>query len=58
VYVCGVSVCMVCEILSVCVCVYLCMYIRLHEGGVCMCVVCQFVWCVSVCVCVCVNVVG
>jgi hypothetical protein len=54
VYVCGVSVCVLCE--CVYVCVYCFMYVGVYEGGLCMCVVCQFVWCVSLRVCVCVLV--
>ena len=54
-YVCGVSVCVVCDCLSVCVCVYWCTYVRVHEGcvyvfGVSVCVVCEFV-CMCVCAC-------
>ena len=45
-YVCGVPVCVFYE--CVYLCVYWCMYVRVYEGGVRMCVVCQFVWCVSV----------
>ena len=41
-----VSVC------GLCVSLYWCKYVQVYEGGVCMCVVCQFVCCVSVCVCV------
>ena len=61
VYVCGMSVCVymsigvfvcvwcVCVIVvGVCVFLYVC---TMCEGGVCMCIVCQFVWCVSVFVC-------
>ena len=47
-YVCGVSVCVFCECVCICVCVYWYMYVRVYEGGVHLCVVCQFVLCVSV----------
>ena len=59
VYVCGMSVCVyvsigvfeyvwcICVVVvGVCVFLYVC---TVCEGGMCM--VCQFVWCVSVCVC-------
>ena len=38
--------CVVCQFVwcvSVCVCMYWCMYVGVHEVCVCMCVVCQFV---------------